>query len=457
MKETLAYGYARVSTDEQGREGFSIEKQIDEINREANKQNIKIVKIFVDDGYSASNVKRPAFQELLSCISKKGNNAKIIVVRDSSRIIRNLTLKRSIKKVFNKYDIKILYTSYNIDDTTPEGELQADFVALIDESEIKRISPRTVKGLQGSALLGNYPYGGKRAPRGYKRVENTKAGKGKKLVHNEEAEWIIKIFEMLATNRITAVSLISLLKKEKVFGIKWYRDTLYDIIDNPIYYGRLVTNWFDSEDSNIDEYYKKTFWYDIDHHTEPLISKELWEKVQKIVHNKKYKYKHDYIFSRLVYCTDNEMYLVNEPAWKTKKNGERVLYKYYASSQLKKRINENRILEKFANEYKSKSLTKVNQKIYINLNNKLNNLFKRRNILNDEFDNGFLDEEDFQNMIRELNISILETKKKIKSLEETSEDFLSLPYTKQRAIVLSNIERINISFEKDSIEIIYLN
>ena len=98
--------------------------------------------------------------------------------------------------------------------------------------------------------MGNYPIGRKRVPRGYKRVENTQLKKGKRLTIDEE----------------------------DYNDIHWNRDSLSDIVDNPIYYGRLVTNWFDSEDPNISEEYKQ-YWYDKEHHTIPIVSKELWMQV----------------------------------------------------------------------------------------------------------------------------------------------------------------------------------
>ena len=135
----MAYGYSRVSTDEQGKRGFSIEEQNEEIEKYCERRGIKLKKIFIDEGYSAGTVKRKDFQNLLTAISHKDNQVKILIVRDPSRLIRDLTMKRSINKVFQKFDIKLIYLSHNIDEETPEGALQSDFIALMDESELKRI------------------------------------------------------------------------------------------------------------------------------------------------------------------------------------------------------------------------------------------------------------------------------------------------------------------------------
>ena len=453
----MAYGYSRVSTDEQGKRGFSIEEQNEEIEKYCERRGIKLKKIFIDEGYSAGTVKRKDFQNLLTAISHKDNQVKILIVRDPSRLIRDLTMKRSINKVFQKFDIKLIYLSHNIDEETPEGALQSDFIALMDESELKRISPRTIKGLKGSALMGNYPIGGKRVPRGYKRVENTQLKKGKRLtIDEEDYKWVVFIFNVLASNRMTVADLVKYLKKNNVFDIHWNRDSLSDIVDNPIYYGRLVTNWFDSEDPNISEEYKQ-YWYDKEHHTIPIVSKELLMQVQSAIHYYKRKTKHNYLFSRLVYCLDSKEYLVHEPAWKKKSNGDRQLYKYYASAQLKKRINEDKIANAFAVEYSINKLSEINRQIHENLEKEISNKIRRRGFLEEDFDNGYLTEDDYREQIREINIQIIEVKKKLNRIMDNKESFSELSYEKKRAIILSHIKRVDISFKNDTIEFHYID
>ena len=70
--------YVRVSTDEQARvEEGSLKNQVEELKKyvegENHKQNGnwgRIVDIYMDDGYSAKNLKRPHIARLLSDISK---------------------------------------------------------------------------------------------------------------------------------------------------------------------------------------------------------------------------------------------------------------------------------------------------------------------------------------------------------------------------------------------------
>lgn len=451
----LAFGYLRVSTDEQKKKGFSIEEQEEEISRWAKENEIKIAEFFIDDGYSAGSVNRPNFQRMLTELAKEGNKISFVITRDSSRIIRNLVLKKSIMKLFKKLKVKLLYLHAFVDDSTVEGTMASDLYAVMDETELRKVSPRTIKGLRGSALLGNYPNGGPTPPRGYKKVKNDKAGKGSRLeINEEEKEWIVQIFTIMATNKVTKEQMIKILRKNKVFGIVWDRRSLDVIMDNTIYYGRLKTNYFDSEELIEDKY--KEYWYSKEHHTVPIISKELWMEANYAYHHYKKSMKHKYIFNRLVFCIDNNNWMGSEPAWKKTKDGEKRLYKYYIDQETKQRINEKKIIEQFSLEYTIKQLDEINIKVRKGLENLLRNKLRRREMLDEDFDSGFVSEEDYREQIRTLNISIQDTKNRIKNLEAKSENFEELPFDKQRAIALSYIKKVNISFINETITFDFL-
>lgn len=454
-KKRKAYGYIRVSTDEQKKKGFSVTEQEEDLLHFAQAENIELIKIFVDDGYSAGNVNRPGFQDMLTEVCNNKSEAKIIITKDMSRLIRNIVLKKSIGKLLDKYHIRMIYLFNNIDVTTPEGAAASDIVGIMDERELKMVSPRTIKGLRGSALLGNYPYGSN-PPKGYKRVPNIKAGKGSILKPDEDRkDMVIQIFETIATNRMSGSQMVKYLRKNKVFGLKWTRNELDSMIDNPIYYGRLVTNYFDSEEE-IDMKYKQ-YWYSEECHTEPLISKELWLAAQQAYHHYKKQTVHKYLFSKMVYCTDTNSWMSNDCAWKKTKKGKK-LYKYYTDKSSNKRINENIILERFALEYRLNKLDKINKEIRENLILLLKNKQKRRIILENDFDQGYIDEEDYIEQIREINLSIRETKQRIENMSiDHNENFLEMNYDKQKSIVLSNISKLNVSFIDNKIEFEYLS
>ncbi len=61
-----AIRYARVSTDEQAREGVSLEAQQARIGAYAQAKDLPLGDILVDEGRSGKDLKRPALQDLLA-------------------------------------------------------------------------------------------------------------------------------------------------------------------------------------------------------------------------------------------------------------------------------------------------------------------------------------------------------------------------------------------------------
>ena len=60
-----ALGYARVSTDEQAREGVSLDAQQSRIRAYCEAKELELVDMLTDDGISGKTLERPALRELL--------------------------------------------------------------------------------------------------------------------------------------------------------------------------------------------------------------------------------------------------------------------------------------------------------------------------------------------------------------------------------------------------------
>ena len=58
-KKLRVAGYARVSTDEQKKYGYSIQAQTEEITQWCNDNEHDLIHIYIDEGFSASTMKRP--------------------------------------------------------------------------------------------------------------------------------------------------------------------------------------------------------------------------------------------------------------------------------------------------------------------------------------------------------------------------------------------------------------
>lgn len=345
MKKKKNVGYVRCSTDEQSRNGFSIEGQKAELLQMIKKYDIILDHIYEDDGYTASNVNRKQLQQLLKEI-KKGNIETLVVV-SKDRLIRNTILEKSLDRVFKIYKVELLVLSEGrrFQDISPEDQMAIDIKAVIAEGEIRKISPRTFRGLKGSAELGNYTIS--RTPFGYKRIPNPKSpGKGTRLeVVPEEAEIVKKIFNMAADRRMSMAEISRYLTKYKVLGIeKWYSQKVKSIISNKIYIGTFETSYFYQEN-----------------HQPAIIEKDVFERANNMVFDIKRLQKHEYIFSHLIYdMDDGKSLLLNV----TGENSKHKTYFYYMDKKMKSYLSEKKVWECFCEAYNQlHSEEKVSKKI----------------------------------------------------------------------------------------------
>lgn len=135
--------YARVSTDEQAKEGFSIPAQLRMLNAWAVIKNADSVEEYIDDGYSAKNLNRPAVKRLLSdCEARK---LDVVVVWRLDRLSRNLRdLLVTIEDVFKVNRVEFVSATENIDTSTPSGRLTLNILGSVAQNERENTSERVV-------------------------------------------------------------------------------------------------------------------------------------------------------------------------------------------------------------------------------------------------------------------------------------------------------------------------
>lgn len=279
--------YARVSSEEQAKHGFSIENQKRQCEEFAERSGYYVVKTFVDEGKSAKNLDRPEIQELISYCSKKKNNVKAVIIWRLDRISRNTTDYHGVlRPLFEYKGIKLLSaTEANV--ATIEGELMRNIGISVAEYERKATGVRTLAVLRHKAEQGEYPH---KAPLGYKNISREDGSKT--IVFDENYAFYVKqAFNLYDSGMYSLRSLTDKLYQDGLrskAGKRIPKTSIEHILKNIFY-----TGVFKFEDKI----------YENAKHS-AIISKELFYRVQDrlIDPNKTRKHNIDFAYTGLIRC-----------------------------------------------------------------------------------------------------------------------------------------------------------
>ena len=139
--------YARVSTDRQ-----STESQLNTLREYIEKREWNLFKEYIDEGFTGSNTKRPAFKEMMADAKKRRFDVLLVYKLDR--------LSRSLKDlIITLDDLKstgIDFVSYDnsLDTTTPTGRLIFHVVGSVAEFEREIIKERVKSGLENARRKG---------------------------------------------------------------------------------------------------------------------------------------------------------------------------------------------------------------------------------------------------------------------------------------------------------------
>ena len=170
--------YARVSSDAQDVNN-SIEAQIAECQEFAKRNNITIVKVYIDEAESGLISSRPEFQEMMHETTAKVKICDFIIVWKFSRFSRDKFDNAIYKSRLQRRGVRIISIKEPIDDS-PAGQMMENMIESMDAFYSANLSQDVRRGQRQVALRGYYP--GNHPPFGYKFQKIQE--EGGKAVHN---------------------------------------------------------------------------------------------------------------------------------------------------------------------------------------------------------------------------------------------------------------------------------
>ncbi|MFB0831820.1 recombinase family protein [Brevibacillus laterosporus] len=155
--------YIRVSTEEQSQHGFSIDGQKERLIAFCKSQGWEDYTLYIDDGFTGTNIERPALKRLIRNIEEKKIN--IVLVYKLDRLgRRQLDVLHLLEDVFEKSGVSFKSATEPFDTSTPLGKAMLGILAVFAQLERDMIIERTTFGRrqrfnQGLWYGGRIPYG----------------------------------------------------------------------------------------------------------------------------------------------------------------------------------------------------------------------------------------------------------------------------------------------------------
>ncbi|EOR25769.1 phage resolvase [Niallia nealsonii AAU1] len=234
-RKKRAYAYLRKSPNK-FTDNTSIEKQLEEIKKYCEENDIELVNTFTDDLKSGKSFEgRDGFKEMYNNVIRSKDNVDYIIVFKQDRISRDTLDTLYIMKRLNSLGKHLISIKDNVNTEDPASKILVHILALVAELEREFINMRTFSGMEKRAEEGKF-LGGK--VYGYKTVNK------ELVVVPHEVEVVKFIFKKYAIEKWGYKKIASYLN---IQGIKtknkqyWSINAVKTILQNQIYIGN--TKW----------------------------------------------------------------------------------------------------------------------------------------------------------------------------------------------------------------------
>lgn len=227
--------YVRVSTEEQAINGDSLRTQREELTRYAINNGFHIYGIYEDDGFSATNLKRPALQRLLKDVEQ--NKINRILITKLDRLSRGVRNYYKVLDVLDEHEVfwQTIFEKY--DSSTANGRLHINIMLSVAENESAQTSER-IKSVFKTKVENKEVIAGK-IPIGLKK-ENKKL-----IIDEEKKQVILDAFQFYKETTSAYQTFQKLDLKYPELQLNYMRT--YRILTNKLYIGIKETRYGDVE------------------------------------------------------------------------------------------------------------------------------------------------------------------------------------------------------------------
>jgi len=456
--------YCRVSTDSEDQLNSYMTQLRYYENFLSESETERLVSVYADEGITGTRMdKREEFQRML----KDCRRGKIdrIIVKSISRFARNTKDCLSVLRELKELGISVMFEKENIDTANITDEIMVTVMGGLAQEESASISNNVRWGIRSKMRNGTVKFHS--APFGYNLYD------GDLIINPREAEIVKSIFKMFLSG-MGYDSICRELNESKVIKndkeTKWLPTSIQYILTNEKYIGDSL--W--QKNYNTSMPYRKVrnkgelekYYYSKTH--EPIISKEDFEAVQKIIKERKCPSKElikNYPLSKKIYCgkcgslfkrrfINEKSYWVcrehyyNAENCQIKQIPEQAFYTAFTAMYNKLKANYSVIFTPMLTQLQELKNKKYGgNKQYIDINKEIAQLKEQTHVLARLKTKGFLDESKYIEQVTEINARIEKLSRELRKIVRSDDEDEMIERIKEIASIIDNGTDLMMGFD----------
>lgn len=257
--------YTRVSTEDQAREGYSLQAQENTLREYAKINQYDVINVYSDEGISGKSIKkRKALLQLLD--DAKENKFDLVLIYKLDRLSRSVKDSYLIIDELVKNNIGLIsYMDKHINLSTAQQRAMFGMSMVFAQLEVEQTAERVSFGMNQGFKNGKYMFG--RLPYGYK-IENEMIE-----IDEEQANVVRKIYDMYLQGLGQTKIAVELNNENIPSPTKsfWQQTVIRDILTNKGYYGVCEIDFKKIKKKEV-----------IENFFPSIITKELYDEVQNL-------------------------------------------------------------------------------------------------------------------------------------------------------------------------------
>jgi site-specific DNA recombinase len=200
--------YARVSTDEQARSGYSLAQQLEALRAHCEREGYEVLEEVSDPGQSGASLERPGMDRARDLVAAGG--VSVVLAQDRDRFAREPAYHYLLRREFEAHGTKIRALN-DRGDESPEGELTDGILDQLAKFERAKMTERTRRGKlkkarEGKVIATNRPHYG----------FHYNDARDNYVVVEEEMQVVARIFRMVGEEGASLLRVKRTLEREGV-------------------------------------------------------------------------------------------------------------------------------------------------------------------------------------------------------------------------------------------------